>query len=244
MVRGRGVTTPMMGTEYCSVRDFPSARARSADPGPRPLDPPTPLARRAGVALDRFAGRSPRRHRTPWRRIAATSATSSSGPRGVASIEPAGVDRLVLRRYVAFLTTRRYAKRTIARKVAALRRYFALAAPRRRHRRRSQRVAAGAIRRGSAASGAVGHRDRPLARRARRPTTSRCGGGIATMPCSSCSTAVVCVSASCAGLDVDHVDLAAAHGDRVGQGRQATAGAAQRPCVRRAARVAAVCATT
>jgi site-specific recombinase XerD len=34
------------------------------------------------------------------------------------------VDRLLLRRYLAFLTTRRYARRTIARKAAALRRYF------------------------------------------------------------------------------------------------------------------------
>lgn len=38
---------------------------------------------------------------------------------------PADVDRLVLRRYLGFLTTRRMAKRTIARKAAALRRYFA-----------------------------------------------------------------------------------------------------------------------
>jgi integrase/recombinase XerC len=37
---------------------------------------------------------------------------------------PAGVDRLVLRRYLAHLATRRYAKRSIARKAAALRRYF------------------------------------------------------------------------------------------------------------------------
>jgi site-specific recombinase XerD len=37
---------------------------------------------------------------------------------------PATVDRLVLRRYLAFLTTRGYARRTIARKAAALRRYF------------------------------------------------------------------------------------------------------------------------
>ena len=37
---------------------------------------------------------------------------------------PADVDRLLLRRYIASLTTRRFAKRTIARKVAALRRYF------------------------------------------------------------------------------------------------------------------------
>ena len=38
---------------------------------------------------------------------------------------PEDVDRLVLRRYLAFLATRRMAKRSIARKAAALRRYFA-----------------------------------------------------------------------------------------------------------------------
>jgi site-specific recombinase XerD len=38
---------------------------------------------------------------------------------------PADVDHLVLRRYLSFLTTRRMAKRSIARKAAALRRYFA-----------------------------------------------------------------------------------------------------------------------
>jgi site-specific recombinase XerD len=41
---------------------------------------------------------------------------------------PGGVDRTLLRRYVAHLATRRYAKRSIARKVSALRRYFAWAA--------------------------------------------------------------------------------------------------------------------
>lgn len=38
---------------------------------------------------------------------------------------PASVDRLVLRRYLAYLSTRRYARRTIARKASALRCYFA-----------------------------------------------------------------------------------------------------------------------
>ena len=37
---------------------------------------------------------------------------------------PQGVDRRVVRRFVAHLTTRRYARRTIARRVSALRRYF------------------------------------------------------------------------------------------------------------------------
>src|SRR5262245_25998632 len=37
---------------------------------------------------------------------------------------PSDVDRRVLRRYLAYLTTRQYARRTIARKASALRRYF------------------------------------------------------------------------------------------------------------------------
>jgi integrase/recombinase XerC len=40
---------------------------------------------------------------------------------------PEQVDRLALRRYLAYLATRRYARRSIARKAAALRRYFAWA---------------------------------------------------------------------------------------------------------------------
>jgi site-specific recombinase XerD len=40
---------------------------------------------------------------------------------------PHDVDRTLLRRYVAHLSTRRYARRSIARKVSALRRYFAWA---------------------------------------------------------------------------------------------------------------------
>ena len=41
---------------------------------------------------------------------------------GVSS--PESVDRVLLRRYMAFLTTRRYARRTIARKASSLRQYF------------------------------------------------------------------------------------------------------------------------
>lgn len=39
-------------------------------------------------------------------------------------VEPSGVRRTILRRYLAYLTTREYARRSIARKAAALRRYF------------------------------------------------------------------------------------------------------------------------
>jgi site-specific recombinase XerD len=42
-----------------------------------------------------------------------------------ADVAPDQVDRVVLRRYVAMLTTSGFAKRSIARKVSALRRYFA-----------------------------------------------------------------------------------------------------------------------
>jgi site-specific recombinase XerD len=38
--------------------------------------------------------------------------------------DPAGVRRTAVRRYIAFLTTRRFARRSIARKAASLRRYF------------------------------------------------------------------------------------------------------------------------
>jgi integrase/recombinase XerC len=39
-------------------------------------------------------------------------------------LDPTAVDRKVLRRYVSYLATRGYARRTVARKAAALRRYF------------------------------------------------------------------------------------------------------------------------
>ena len=38
--------------------------------------------------------------------------------------EPTGVSRLVLRRYLAYLTTRHYARQTVAQRASALRRYF------------------------------------------------------------------------------------------------------------------------
>jgi site-specific recombinase XerD len=46
-----------------------------------------------------------------------------AGRGGVSS--PAGVDRLLLRRYLAYLATRRHARTTVARKAASLRCYFA-----------------------------------------------------------------------------------------------------------------------
>jgi len=51
-----------------------------------------------------------------------------AGRGGVAG--PAGVDRLLLRRYLAYLSTRRHARTTMARKAASLRCYFSWAARR------------------------------------------------------------------------------------------------------------------
>ncbi|GAC1518090.1 MAG: tyrosine recombinase XerC [Acidimicrobiales bacterium] len=59
---------------------------------------------------------------------------------------PADVDRLLLRRYLASLGTRRYAKRSIARKAAAIRRYFSWC-------RRTGRLSADPARRLSAPTG-------------------------------------------------------------------------------------------
>lgn len=51
------------------------------------------------------------------------SFTEWAGRRGLA--DPESVDRTVLRRYLAYLTTRGYARRTVARRASTLRRYFA-----------------------------------------------------------------------------------------------------------------------
>ena len=72
-------------------------------------------------AFGRCAGR------TPGDRGAPTGPTSLAfaawaGRAGVDG--PAGVDRVLLRRYLAYLATRRYARATVARKAAALRAYF------------------------------------------------------------------------------------------------------------------------
>ena len=77
----------------------------------------------------------------------------------------------LLRRYLAYLTTRRYARRSIARKASALRRYFALAA------RAPARIAGRPVARPVGADGrrppAAGAAPDELARAARRPAGRR-----------------------------------------------------------------------
>jgi len=92
----------------------PTPTATVAEDGPGP-----------GWALEEFArwlaGRSAATRRAYEGDVAAFCTWAErSGAR-----RPADVDRLMLRRYLAFLGTRRYARATIARKAAALRAYFA-----------------------------------------------------------------------------------------------------------------------
>ena len=58
------------------------------------------------------------------RAYVSTSPPSPAGPSGAGTTRPSACARLVLRRYLAYLGTRRYARASIARKAAALRAYF------------------------------------------------------------------------------------------------------------------------
>ena len=107
---------------------------------------------------------------------------------------PAAVDRLFLRRYLAYLATRRFARRSIARKAAALRRYFGWLV-------RTGAIPVDPSARLTAPRGEsrLPHVLRPaelepLLEAGSTATPSPCG----TSPCSSCSTAAGCGSASCA----------------------------------------------
>ena len=92
---------------------------------------------------------------TPCRRTGATWPASWNGPERLGVADPAGVDRKVLRRYVSYLATRGYARRTVARKAAALRRYFGWLRRVRHGPGRPLSGVVGAVRIGPVASGAA-----------------------------------------------------------------------------------------
>ena len=133
-----------------------------------------------------------------------------------------------VRRYLAYLTTRavRPAQhRPQGGRAAPLLRLVACAGAWRRPTRRSGVQAT--RRRRPAAPRARPPRPRRAARRAAAPD-GRAGVAprAATTPCSRCSTARACGSASCAGSTSSSLDLAAARRRGVGQGRQGAPGAA------------------
>ncbi len=117
--------------------------------------------------------------------------------------DPEKVDRLMLRRYLAYLATRRYSRRTIARKAAAVRRYFAWL-------RRHELVGVDPSRRLSAPAGEARLPRvltpselrtllEPVADGARADLPA-CRSTPETMRCSSFSTAAGCGWPSSAGL--------------------------------------------
>jgi len=90
------------------------------DPGPTSLDP----APSAGWAIDAYAV-SLRQRSAATARAYLADVEAFAGWAGRGGVDgPQAVDRLLLRRYLAYLSTRRYARSTIARKAAALRSYF------------------------------------------------------------------------------------------------------------------------
>ena len=216
-------------------------------PGPAPGARPVPAgrlpryARRRGLA-DRglppsVAGLSPDTVRAYASDIERFTGWAERG--GAAG--PADVDRITLRRYLAFLATRRYAKSTISRTAASLRSYFGWCA-----RRglvtptRPSRLSAPSP--DSRLPRVLGHAelDRMLGPRPhRRPDQDAAGdapgrpanpppGTPATTPCSSCSTGAASASpSSAASTSTTSTWTAGGHGDR--QGLQATPGAGPRP---------------
>ena len=159
---------------------------------------------------------------------AATCGASSSGPSGRAAPDPEPVDRLLLRRYLGLpghQHGRPHHHRPQGVGPAPLLR---LARAHGRARRRPEPLAVGAPRRPAgcpACSGPTSSTvllDDPAGGRRRRP---RGRSASATTPCSSCSTARGCASASCAASTVDAVEPTTGIGHRVGQGRQAAPGA-------------------
>jgi site-specific recombinase XerD len=163
-----------------------------------------------------------------WELEAFSSALSGSSPRTVTAYRsdlasfvawadrlglngPEAVDRLTLRRYLAYLATRRYERRSIARKAAAIRRYFDWL-------RRRGTIEVDPARRLSAPSG-DGRLPRVLTSDELdvmlEPAVQEAGRGSAVQPRDDAVLELLYgsglrVSELC-GLDVDDVDLSAMH---------------------------------
>ena len=90
-------------------------------PGSAPADAPAEGDWRLEPFVASLAGKSPETARAYRSDVAAFARWAERG----GARRPADADRIVLRRYLAYLATRRYARATVARKAAALRAYFA-----------------------------------------------------------------------------------------------------------------------
>ena len=191
---------------------------------------------------------SRRSARTARRPVARTSTTCGEfvawAERGGCP-EPDAADRRVLRRYLAYLNTRGFARRSIARKVAAVPGLPPLPAP---HGRDRRPIPAGRCAPRRARRGSLGCRRRPRPWPCSTPprlgsTSCRARATIpigrrrspaATSRCSRCSTAPDCGSASAAGCDSRDCDLDRGLVTVLGKGAKVRRVPARRPGVRRA----------
>ena len=119
---------PVVSRSRATMREYPPggcpARAPPSDPCPTSRAEARPTTSSPAWSIDSFA-------RSLSSLSDHTVAAYASDVRGFATWaaragieQPAAVKRTNLRRYLAFLTTRQYARRSVARKAAALRRYF------------------------------------------------------------------------------------------------------------------------
>ena len=117
---------PVVSRSRATMREYPPVRAPSR-PAVGPASDDAPDAPDDGSPPGRSTpspARCPPCRTTRWPPTPRTCAASPRGRPGPASRSRAAVKRTNLRRYLAFLTTREYARRSVARKAAALRRYF------------------------------------------------------------------------------------------------------------------------
>ena len=219
-------------SEYPRDAGRPSPRRRRSDTvDERRVSDVVPTADDDGSAwrvdvVRRVAGLAVRPH--GHRLLHPTSVASPSGRPDAASPSRPRCSRTTIRRYLAFLTTREYARRSIARKTASLRRYFRWLVRAGATDRRSDGRRAGTRRRRPPAAGArprdldallEGPRpeDEPAWRRTTR--RRRAGGALRLR---------VCGSASSVGSTSASIDLDAGRGGGVGQGAQGAPGPAVR----------------
>ena len=173
-------------------------------------------------AVTEYGGQRGGFGRSPWRLDDFVRAHSSLSPNTLAAYAtdvrlfaewversgvaaPGAVNRTLVRRYVAYLSTRAVRPpqhRPQGGRAPALLR---VGGRRRDGRRRSDDRAARRRRRRPAAARARRARARPVCSRRRRPTASRTGASAATTPCSRSCTAAGCRVAELCSLELDQI---------------------------------------
>ena len=222
------VTFPSVVPTDGSSGGRPRAVHDRQEPPPVPWVVPVPWGngrRRVPWRVDGFGRWLSTRSSAAAKAYRSDVAASSTGPSRAGGAGPGDVDRLLLRRYLAYLGTRRYARATSPGRPPRCGRTSVV--PPTGPRRRGPGPAALPRRPGAAGLPQVLARrtlDAPARCRRARPTagdpSAARGRPAATTPSSSSSTPPACGSPSSAASTAAGVDLAGADGDRRGQGGQ------------------------